>query len=85
MLIKANKLGKTDEEFFDDFRNLTNTAMEEILASMADSEESPTTVAMELAVRSYLYKIVSEYMIDMIAEYYWKDPEKLGGDKGKDS
>jgi hypothetical protein len=50
-----------------------------------DSHDNPADVAMELAVRSYLYKIACEYAIDTVADYYWKNPEKLEGEKKNDS
>lgn len=63
-LIKANKLNKTDEEFFDGFRNIVKECYEEIVGKIENSDESAADFAMELAVQSYVYKVACEYFID---------------------
>lgn len=88
-LIRANKLGKDDEEFYNGFRDRVLVAFESISQYIMDSEERPADVAMELAVRSYLYKIACEYLIDFITEEYWRGgdgaagPEEGSGGKSK--
>lgn len=84
-LIRANKAGKSDEEFFDAFRERVGEASDKIISDMAEFEGNPADMAMELAVRSYIYKVACEYAIDMVSEYYWKHPEKLGKMKEKNS
>lgn len=75
-LIKANKLNKSDEDFYNSFRDRVITASESLAEYIIGSEEEPADVAMELAVRSYLYKIACEYLIDMVMEEYWRNPDR---------
>lgn len=63
-LIKANKLGKTDEEFFDNFRTKIEECYSEFIDKMKDCEESVADFAMSLAAQSYVYKVACEYFID---------------------
>lgn len=63
-LIKANKLDKTDEEFFDGFRNTVGECYGEIVSKIKDSDQSAANLAMGLAVQSYVYKVACEYFID---------------------
>lgn len=76
-LLKANKLGKTDQEFYDQFRERVMDASEMIGEYILDSEERPADIAMELAVRSYLYKTACEYLIDMVVDDFWRNPEQF--------
>lgn len=71
-LIKANRLGKNDEDFYNGFRDRVMNGAEDIARYIMESDEKPADVAMELTVRSYLYKIASEYLIDLVAEEYWR-------------
>lgn len=80
-LIKANKLGKSDEEFYSSFRDRQFTALDRLAEYLISSEESQADMAMELAVRSYLYKVASEYLIDQIAEEFWRNSEKTEPEK----
>lgn len=85
MLIKVNKLGKTDEEFFNSFRGILQNAAENIASDVSDSDEKLADVAMDLAVHSYLYKIASEYVLDLVADYYWEKTEKPEGGEKKEN
>lgn len=76
-LIKINKLGKTDEEFYDGFRSIMESRAEQMSEDILKSDEKLTDVAMSLAVQSYLCKIACEYIIDIAVDDYWKNPEKL--------
>ncbi len=76
-LIRFNKLDKTDEEFFDSFRESVEAAAEKIIDDVASSDKHPTDIVMELAVQSYINKIACEYLIDRISDDYWKHPERL--------
>lgn len=77
MLIKANKLGKSDEEFYNSFRELLDAASQDVMKDVSESQGKLADIAMDLAVHSYLYKIACEYVIEMVSDYYWKNPEKL--------
>lgn len=63
-LIKASKADKSDEEFFDGFRELVGESFGEIIEMLKTSDDKAADVAMRLAVQSYVYKIASEYFID---------------------
>lgn len=63
-LIKACKDNKSDEEFFDGFRNLVINNYEEILEKARQTDETSANIAMMLAVQSYVNKVVCEYFID---------------------
>lgn len=76
-LIRFNKLDKTDEEFFDSFRESVEAAAEQIINDVASSDKHPTDIVMELAVQSYINKIACEYLIDHISDDYWKYPERI--------
>ncbi len=85
-LIKANKLGKDDEEFYNSFRERQFKALDRLAEYLVSSEESPADMAMELAVQSYLYKVACEYLIDQIVEEFWRSPEKTeSGKREKDA
>jgi len=73
-LIKANKLNKTDEEFFDGFRNAVGNCYGEIVGKIKDSDQSAADLAMNLAVQSYVYKVACEYFIDNM--FYTDMPKK---------
>lgn len=95
-LIRANKLGKSDEDFHNAFRERLITASEEMVDYILSSDETAADIAMELAVKSYLYKVACEYLIDIIVEDFWrgsdessksdtssdKNPDKHEGGKG---
>lgn len=83
-LIKINKLGKTDKEFYDGFRNMVEARAEQMSQDILKSNDKPADIAMELAVQSYLCKIACEYLIDMAVDDYWKNPDKLeAAEKGE--
>lgn len=95
-LIRANKLGKSDEDFHNAFRERLITASEEMVDYILSSDETAADIAMELAVKSYLYKVACEYLIDIVVEDFWrgsdessksdtssdKNPDKHEGGKG---
>lgn len=63
-LIKACKADKSDEEFFDGFRELVGQSFTDIVEMLKTSEDKAADLALRLAVQSYVYKIASEYFID---------------------
>jgi len=75
-LIKADKLNKSDEEFFESFRSVLENCAKEISDKALNSEEKLPEIAMRLAVESYLCKIASEYFIDNISIYPESDTAK---------
>lgn len=74
-LIRANKLNKSDEDFHNAFRERLITASEEMVDYILGSDEAAADIAMELAVKSYLYKVACEYLIDIIMEDFWRGSE----------
>ena len=75
-LIKAVKQKRTDEEFYEAFRNMVDTCAKELSDKALNSESSLPEIAMKLAVESYLCKIASEYIIDNISIYSDEDKVK---------
>lgn len=73
-LIKADKQKRTDEEFYESFRNMVDVCAKELSDKALNSDSSLPEIAMRLAVESYLCKIASEYIIDNISIY--SDDEK---------
>lgn len=73
-LIKADKQKRTDEEFYEGFRNMVDVCAKELSDKALNSDSSLPEIAMRLAVESYLCKIASEYIIDNISIY--PDDEK---------
>ena len=73
-LIKADKQKRTDEEFYESFRNMVDVCAKELSDKALNSDSSLPEIAMRLAVESYLCKIASEYIIDNISIY--ADDEK---------
>lgn len=82
-LIKTAKQGKSDEVFFESFRSLVETSAKEISEKALNSEESPSEIAMRLAVESYMCKIASEYILDNVSLYAEPEPPKAGGEAQK--
>lgn len=76
-LIKINKIGKSDKEFFDSFCEIVETRAEEMTQSVLNSDKKLADIAMELAVQSYLSKIASEYLLDSVVDYYYNNPKEL--------
>ena len=68
-LIKADKQKRTDEEFYESFRNMVEVCAKELSDKALNSDSSLPEIAMRLAVESYLCKIASEYIIDNISIY----------------
>ena len=77
-LIRANKRDKSDEDFHNAFRERLIAASEEMADYILGSDESAADIAMELAVRSYLYKVACEYLIDVVVEDFWRGSEESG-------
>lgn len=65
-LIRIDKKNKSDDEFFDGFRELVINGAKDISDKILNSEGSLKDVAMRLAVESYLSKIACEYIIDEV-------------------
>lgn len=63
-LIKAAKADNSDEKFFNDFREIVGASYGEIISRMKQSDDTAAEFAMNLAVRSYVYKVACEYFID---------------------
>jgi len=68
-LIKADKLNKSDEEFYEGFRSMVESCAKELSENALSSDSKLPEIAMRLAVQSYLCKIASEYIIDNISLY----------------
>ena len=68
-LIKADKQKRTDEEFYESFRDMVDVCAKELSDKALNSDSSLPEIAMKLAVESYLCKIASEYIIDNISIY----------------
>jgi len=68
-LIKADKQKRTDEEFYEGFRNMVDVCAKELSDKALNSDSNLPEIAMRLAVESYLCKIASEYIIDNISIY----------------
>jgi len=68
-LIKEDKQNRTDEEFYENFRSMIETSAKEISGKVLSSDGNLPDIAMRMAVESYLCKITSEYLIDMISGY----------------
>ncbi len=81
-LIKADKQKRTDEEFYESFRDMVDVCAKELSDKALNSDSSLPEIAMKLAVESYLCKIASEYIIDNISIYSEeenaKKPPKIG-------
>ena len=65
-LIRAGREDKSDEEFFYSFRKRAIEAAEDISRVASESENTAADIAMEFAVRSYLYKAACEHLLDSI-------------------
>lgn len=82
-LIKADKQKRTDEEFYESFRNMVDVCAKELSDKALNSDSNLPEIAMRLAVESYLCKIASEYIIDNISIYpegeNAKKPPKTSG------
>ena len=80
-LIRAGREDKTDEEFFESFRQRADEAAEEISSVTSDDGGNPADIAMEFAVRSYLYKVACEHILDGIGTTGQKKPVKSSHEK----
>ena len=83
-LIKADKQKRTDEEFYESFRNMVEVCAKELSDKALNSDSSLPEIAMRLAVESYLCKIASEYIIDNISTYS-EDEKNAKSQKANDS
>ncbi len=83
-LIKADKQKRTDEEFYESFRNMVEVCAKELSDKALNSDSSLPEIAMRLAVESYLCKIASEYIIDNIS-IYSEDEKNAKSQKANDS
>ena len=83
-LIKADKQKRTDEEFYESFRNMVEVCAKELSDKALNSDSSLPEIAMRLAVESYLCKIASEYIIDNIS-IYSEDEKNAKPQKANDS
>ena len=83
-LIKADKQKRTDEEFYESFRNMVEVCAKELSDKALNSDSSLPEIAMRLAVESYLCKIASEYIIDNIS-IYSEDEKNAKPQKTNDS
>lgn len=68
-LIKADKQDRSDEEFYENFRNLVESSAREVSSKALSSDGNLPDIAMRMAVESYMCKITCEYMIDLICGY----------------
>jgi len=68
-LIKADKKDRSDEEFYENFRNMVESSAKEISGKVLASDGNLPDIAMRMAVESYMCKITCEYIIDMICGY----------------
>ncbi|MGI5984672.1 MAG: DUF1836 domain-containing protein [Clostridiales bacterium] len=86
-LIKADKQDKSDEEFYERFRNMVEASAKDISEKALSSDDSLPEVAMRLAVESYLCKITCEYLIDIITDIddddFLKKPIKPSSSENK--
>lgn len=67
-LLSAYRRDKTDEVFFDSFRDMVDSTAKEICEGIAAADADLADVAMSLAVSSYLSKVGCEYILDRIME-----------------
>lgn len=72
-LISAYKQNKSDQVFFDSFREMVDNCAKEICEEISSASEDLADIAMRLAVDSYLSKIGCEYIIDLILESSYSD------------
>lgn len=75
-LLKAAKADREDEEFFNDFRETVGQSFGEVVMRMRESQDSTAEFAMNLAVRSYVYKVACEYFIDNLLYDTPKEPKQ---------
>ncbi len=74
-LISAFKENKSDEELFDNFREIIGRCTDDIVEGILKSDDDLAEIAMNLAVQSYLSKVGCEYIIDQIVEREYQQSE----------
>ncbi|NLV86839.1 MAG: DUF1836 domain-containing protein [Clostridiales bacterium] len=67
-LLSAYREGKTDEVFFDSFRDMVDESAKEICEGIAAADADLADLAMSLAVSSYISKVGCEYILDRIMD-----------------
>ncbi|MEG0913367.1 MAG: DUF1836 domain-containing protein [Oscillospiraceae bacterium] len=88
ILLKHDMADGQHEEYYANLRNLLDNAFSEIeQTASADESQSISSLALELAITSYVNKVVSEYLIDQLSEQIEKKeaPSKKSKAELKDS
>ncbi len=70
-----------EKEYYEKFRAMLNTCCEDAVKKLSNTDVELSALALKFAVESYVNKVVSEYILDMI--FIEKDSEETSKSKEK--